>query len=284
MSFSIKYSPEGIELETNDLTFLNKDQLPLTVKFLRNLTDREIWSAVVGSHSWATFPDSDMMDVQIEDAQGVVLKRHKWDVVLNGSFFYQTLWNYCLKRSAEGKPNKGLAVGTHNGEFGEWVPLAQNSLSEIVLVEGSTKQFEELFKNFTVFPFLTFINEVVTPDGEDVIFYEGGQGYTNSVRKDVIEYWEQHSVEKNQISETHRKSLKFNDLVKDDMNWLHLDVEGIDDQLLMSLDENKFKNLDIIIFEYNNLSTEKRENIDNFMKERGYQTYRDKGICLARRE
>jgi len=78
--------------------------------------------------------------------------------------------------------------------------------------------------------------------------------------------------------------LKFNDLVSEDMNWLHLDVEGIDDQLLMSLDKNKFKNLDIIIFEYNNLSTERRENIDTFMKSKGYETYRDEGICLARRE
>ena len=276
---SINYNSEGIKVETTDLAFLNKDQLPLTVKFVRNLSGREMWSTVVGSYNWVTFPDSDMIDVQIEDAQGVILKRHKWDVFLNGSFFYQTLWNYCLKRSAEGKINMGIAIGTHNGEFGEWVPLSQNHLSEITLVEGSSKQFEELLKNFSKFPYLKFINEIVTPDGKEVIFYEGGQGYTNSVIKDVIEYWE-----KDQITETKRSSLKFNDLVSEDMNWLHLDVEGIDDQLLMSLDKNKFKNLDIIIFEYNNLSTERRENIDTFMKSKGYETYRDKGICLARRE
>lgn len=276
---SINYNSEGIKVETTDLNFLYKNQLPLKIKFLRNVSDRVLWSSEIHSHNWTSFPDSDIIDVQIEDAQGVILKRHRWDVFLNGSFFYQTLWNYCCKRISEGKKNKGLSIGTHNGEFGEWVPLAQNNLSEITLIEGSSKQFEELFKNFSEFTYLKFINEIVTPDGKEVIFYEGGQGYTNSVRKEVIEYWES-----DQITETRRSSLKFNDLVSEDMNWIHLDVEGIDDQLLMSLDENKFENLDIIIFEYNNLSTERRENIDTFMKSKGYETYRDKGICLARRE
>lgn len=82
---SINYNSEGIKVETTDLSFLNKDQLPLTVKFVRNLSGREMWSTVVGSYNWVTFPDSDMIDVQIEDAQGVILKRHRWDVFLNGS-------------------------------------------------------------------------------------------------------------------------------------------------------------------------------------------------------
>lgn len=274
----IIYNAEGIRVETDDLNFLQKDQLPLTVKFLRNVSNRILWSSEVGSYGWVTFPDSDMIDVQIEDAQGVILKRHRWDVFLDGSYFYQTLWSYCWKRFSEGKKNKGLAIGTHNGEFGEWVPLSQNTLSEITLVEGSQKQFEELFVNFSKSPHLRFINEIVTEDGRDILFYEGGEGYTNSVRKDVIEYWERAS-----ITETKRTSLKFNDLVTEDMNWLHLDVEGIDDKLIMSLDENKFQNLDIIIFEYNNLSTEDREKIDLYLKDRGYDTYREKGICLARK-
>lgn len=80
---SINYNLEGIKVETTDLSFLNNDQLPLTVKFVRNLSSREMWSTVVGSYNWVTFPDSDMIDVQIEDAQGVILKRHRWDVFID---------------------------------------------------------------------------------------------------------------------------------------------------------------------------------------------------------
>jgi len=275
---SIKYSNESIFVETGDLQSLHEDQLPLKIKFLRNVSDRVVWHTQLGSNGWASFPDSEMMDVLIEDAKGMLLSRHRWDPFMNGSVFYQTLWNYSLGRKFEGKINKGLAVGTHSGEFGEWVPLAQNLLSDIVLVEGSSKQYEGLLRNFPTSPHLTFINEIVTPDGEEVVFYEGGEGYTNSILKRVIEYWEIAP-----ITETRRNSLKFNDLVTPDINWLHLDVEGIDDKLIMSLDENKFQNLDIIIFEYNNLSTENREKIDLYLKDRGYETYREKGICLARK-
>jgi hypothetical protein len=273
---SIKYSNESILVETGDLSALMSDQFPLTIKFLRNVSDRVVWHTQLGSNGWASFQDSEMMDVLIEDAKGMLLSRHRWDPFMNGSVFYQTLWNYSLRRKLEGKTNKGLAVGTHSGEFGEWVPLAQNLLSDIILVEGSSKQYEGLLRNFPTSPHLTFINEIVTPDGGEVVFYEGGEGYTNSVLKRVIEYWESAP-----ITETRRNSLKFNELVTPDINWLHLDVEGIDDKLIMSLDANKFDHLDIIIFEYNNLSEEERKCIDDFMKDKGYSTYRERGICLA---
>ena len=146
----------------------------------------------------------------------------------------------------------------------------------MILIEASEKQYSELLNNFGIFENLQFVNKLVTDNGETVTFYEGGKGYTNSVEKRVIEFWETE-----EITATVRESIKFSDLIDSSINWIHLDVEGIDDKLLYSLSDEQYNNLGLIIFEYNNLSIEKRENINNFIIGKGFITFREKGICVA---
>jgi len=273
----IQYTEENIKITTSDLSYIfEKSQLPIKVEFVKQITGQKIWETYIDSFSWATFPDTELIDVIIKDNQNNHIYTHKWNVVKNGNYFYQKLWLYCKKRIDEGKPNKGVIIGTHNGDFGEWVPVALDKISELILVEASEEQFNELKYNFNDFNKITFINNLITENGEPTIFYEGGKGYTNSVLKRVIDYWE-----KEEITTTLKESIKFSTLITPDVNWLHLDVEGLDDKLLYSLTDEQYSHLDLIIFEYNNLSTEERENIDNFVKSKKFITFREKGICLA---
>ena len=273
----IQYTEENIKITTSDLSYIfEKSQLPIKVEFVKQITGQKIWETYIDSFSWATFPDTELIDVIIKDNQNNHIHTHKWNVVENGNYFYQKLWLYCKKRIDEGKPNKGVIIGTHNGDFGEWVPVALDKISELILVEASQRQFNELKHNYNDFNQITFINNLVTENGEPTIFYEGGRGYTNSVLKRVIDYWE-----KEEITSTLKESIKFSTLITSDVNWLHLDVEGLDDKLLYSLTDEQYLNLDLIIFEYNNLSTEERENIDNFIKLKNFTTFKEKGICLA---
>jgi len=273
----IKYTEENIKITTSDLSCIfEKSQLPIKIEFVKQITSQKIWETYIDSFSWATFPDTELIDVIIKDNQNNHIHTHKWNVVENGNYFYQKLWLYCKKRIDEGKSNKGVIIGTHNGDFGEWVPVALDKISELILVEASQRQFNELKHNYNDFNQITFINNLVTENGEPTIFYEGGRGYTNSVLKRVIDYWE-----KEEITSTLKESIKFSTLITSDVNWLHLDVEGLDDKLLYSLTDEQYLNLDLIIFEYNNLSTEERENIDNFIKLKNFTTFKEKGICLA---
>jgi len=269
----INYNNDNIHIKTLNLdNVFDELQLPLRFEFVRQVNNKKIWDVNLNSNSWATFPDTEMIDVIVRDNCGCHIFTHKWNVITNGTFFYQKLWNYCKL-----KPNsKGVVIGTHNGEFGEWVPVVQDNLSNIVLVEASEKQFIELSQNFLNYNDLNFINDLVTDDGEDILFYEGGKGYTNSVEKRVIEYWETE-----EITETLRSSIKFSNLITKDVTWIHLDVEGIDDRLLYSLSDEQFSHLDLIIFEYNNLSTEKREKINDFIISKGFIVFRENGICIA---
>mgnify|MGYP003634966839 FL=1 len=255
----------GLQIETKDLLFDS-----LKFKYVRQTTDKILWEIDLLPNSWARYPDIEMVDVIVEDPEGNEVYRHRWDVMLNGTFLYQKLWKYCLNN-----PNsKGVVVGTHSGDFGEWVPLI--NIAEMVLVEASDKQFTDLTSTYSKYQNLTLVNKLVTVDGKDVTFYEGGAGYTNSVVKKVIEYWENEP-----ITSTKRQSIKFTSLITPDTNWIHLDVEGIDDQLLMSLDDATFNHIDLIIYEYNNLSGIEREVIKDFLVSKGYKHYQEGGIGLA---
>lgn len=269
----INYSTDSIRIETHNLNVVfNSEQLPLHFDFVRQVNGKKIWDTRLNSNSWAIFPDTEMIDVIVKDNSGIHLFTHRWNVVTNGTLPYQKLWNYCKLN-----PNsKGVVVGTHSGEFGEWVPAALDKLAHITLVEASEKQFTDLSQNYSNCDNLIFVNELVTDNGEDIIFYEGGKGYTNSVEKTVIESWETE-----EITSTLRSSIKFSDLVTQDTKWIHLDVEGIDDKLLYSLSDDQYSRLDLIVFEYNNLSTEKREEINNFVISKGFISFRENGICIA---
>jgi hypothetical protein len=267
---------QGIKVNTFNLSkVFTKEQLPLKFNFVRSVNKNKIWDVELNDDSWATFPDDEIVDVIVFDKLGNLVYEKKWNVLMNGTFIYKKLWNYCLKN----KNTKGVVVGTHNGEFGEWVPVAIDKLSDIVLVEASQKQFTSLVKNYRNYNNLKFINELVTKDGGNIIFYEGGKGYTNTVVKRVIDYWE-----KEPITETERNSIKFSDLITDDVNWVHTDVEGIDYELIMSLSDNQLLNLDIIIYEYNNSTPDERELINNYLIEKGYETHRENGVSIAFRE
>jgi hypothetical protein len=262
-----------IKIETYDLKNIFYDgQLPLKFKFNRQVNNNILWEVELNSDSWATFPNKEMVNTIVFDQQGNIVFQKKWDVITNGTFIYKKLWNYCLSN----KHTKGVVVGTHNGEFGEWVPVAIDKLSEITLIEASKKQFNELINNYSSYENLKFINQLVTKDGTDTVFYEGGKGYTNTVVKRVIDYWETEP-----ITETVRESIKFSDLITPDVNWVHTDVEGIDFELIMSLTDEQLSHLDIIIYEYNNSNDEERELINNFLIEKGFQTYREEGVSIA---
>lgn len=259
------YTEQGLRIDTKSLLYDS-----LKFKFVRQTTDKLLWEIVLPSWSWAVYPDTEMVDVIVENPDGNEIYRYEWSVLINGTLFYQKLWKYCLDN-----PNsKGVVVGTHSGDFGEWVPIADKT--DITLVEASNKQFTELTATYGQYPNLTLVNELVTTNGENTLFYEGGEGYTNSVLQRVIEYWETAP-----ITSTIRTSIKFSDLITPDVKWIHLDVEGIDDRLIMSLDDSVFNHIDLIIYEYNNLEDEEREIINNFLIDKGYTTYREGGIGLA---
>ncbi len=148
----------------------------------------------------------------------------------------------------------------------------------MVLVEGSKNQYDKLWKNYAGRPGIKTIFDLVTTDGGEVEFWEGGKGYTNTVIKRVIDYWEREP-----IAATKRTSISINDLIEKECNgsidWLHLDVEGLDAKLLMAVNPKYLPGF--IIFEDFNLPQEEKNTIYDYLKSFGYQLHSEAGICMA---
>lgn len=271
---------QSIRIETKSLEAIFKpEQLPINFQIKNVVSKKVIWETNLLSHMWAEFPNSELNDVVVNDAQGNFIYQYRWDILQNGSIFYKSLWLYCKSLINKGiKPN-GLVIGTHDGEFGEWVPLVRNFMSDMLLVEGSEKQFSVLKNNYEGKQGVRLSFNLITPDGSDVEFFEGGAGYTNSVVKRVIEHWE---TEK--IHSTKRNSIAINDLINNNfqkLDWLHLDVEGLDAKLIMAIEPNKIP--DFIIYEDFNLENEEKTQLFKYLGEKGYILHSEGGICMARK-
>lgn len=261
------YSNKEIKITTGLVSVLYN--LPLRLVISNHVTKKEIWSCEMWDESWASFPNSEMNDVSIYDKNGLVYNR-EWDVMYDGDFLYKTLYLYCKNIDRYNIKPMGLAIGTHDGEFGEWVPCVLDYVTEVFLVEASQPQFEKLSKNYEKHTNVKLINELVTVDGKPTEFYEGGRGYTNSVVERVIKSWETEKIEKNLKS-----SIRVNDLIESTPNkridWLHTDVEGYDGELIMSIKKDYLPNL--IIFENNNFELSEKLKINNYLRDLGYEIY-----------
>jgi|LauGreDrversion4_2_1035121.scaffolds.fasta_scaffold299216_2 hypothetical protein len=270
---NVDYSNREIKVKVEKISTLFK--LPLKFSVISNVSNKEIWSCDLNDNWWATYPNNEINNTKIVDANNNLVFEKKWNVLEDGSYLYKSLYYFCqnILYSENRKPN-GLVVGSHDGEFGEWVPCVLHNLSNAVLVEASKPQFDKLVENYKKIPNVKMINNIVSTDGNPVEFFEGGLGYTNSVVERVIRGWE-----KEEINSSVKESVSINSLIDDKIDWLHLDVEGYDAKLLMALQSDKLPNL--IIFEYENLKEEENDQVKKYLINLGYELEYRKVSCLA---
>ena len=276
---NIKYSSEGIRVDVGQISKYNQN-LPLKLNIKKHVSKEIQWSTNLNDNWYATYPNTEMFDVEICDSKNRIIYTKVWDVMENGNHFYKSLWMYNKNILSSGKFPKGLVIGTHDGEFGEWVPIVKKRECNVILVEASDTQFQKLKNNYINYSLVKPIQNLITPNGGEVEFFEGGKGYTNTVVENVIRHWE-----KEEIKSTKRPSISITDLIITEcdgsIDWLHLDVEGLDAQLIMGIDETKVSLPNFIIFEDYNLSQDKKDEIYSWLHNKGYVTYSEGGICEA---
>lgn len=273
------YNFDGIKVTVGQVSKYNQN-LPLTLNIKKHVSGEVQWTTKLQDGWFATFPNTEMFDVEILDSMGRLVYIKKWDIMEHGNHFYKSLYLYNKSILSKGKLPIGLVIGTHDGEFGEWVPSVQDRECSVVLVEASDRQFSKLNNNYSKNSMVKTIQNLVTPNGGEVEFFEGGEGYTNSIVENVIRSWE-----KEEIKSTKRDSISITDLILNycggHLDWIHLDVEGLDAELIMGIDQTRVNLPNFIIFEDYNLSSNKKNEIYNFFQENGYVTFSEGGICEA---
>tara|TARA_Y100000385_G_scaffold288248_1_gene354364 strand:+ start:227 stop:1054 length:828 start_codon:yes stop_codon:yes gene_type:complete len=266
----ITYNHPNIRIDTKEVSKLYS--LPLKVEIVTHVSKRVQWSCEVKDNSWATFSNDSIFDVVIKDANNKIIINREFNVLEDGSYLDKVLYLYCQNLNNP----QGLAIGSHDGEFGEWVLPTLGNLTKTTLVEASTPQFTKLTENYKNFSNVDLIQNLVTTDGSKVEFFEGGKGYTNSVKENVIRSWE-----KEEINSNLRESISINSLINQTspnrkLDWLHLDIEGYDAEILKAINVDLLPNF--IIFEHNNLLMEDKLRLENYLIDLGYHLNRDDAV------
>ncbi len=266
----ITYNHPNIRIDTKEVSKLYS--LPLKVEIVTHVSKRVQWSCEVKDNSWATFSNDSIFDVVIKDANNKIIINREFNVLEDGSYLDKVLYLYCQNLNNP----QGLAIGSHDGEFGEWVLPTLGNLTKTTLVEASTPQFTKLTENYKNFSNVDLIQNLVTTDGSKVEFFEGGKGYTNSVKENVIRSWE-----KEEINSNLRESISINSLINQTspnrkLDWLHLDIEGYDAEILKAINMDLLPNF--IIFEHNNLLMEDKLRLENYLIDLGYHLNRDDAV------
>ena len=260
----------------NDMTQVS-DNLPLTLK-LKNIITGEIhFEHQFWPNVWANWTGAELItDMLIYDSTGELIFEKKWDVTEYGDSVEKDLWYYLKGRQNRGLRSKGLVIGTHDGRNGHWIYPIKHDLSNATLIDGSDKQYVELVNNYKNKINVETKNLIVTTDGSDVEWYQGGEGYTDTVVKELIEAW----VNDGTIIKTHRPSVSINELMtQDNYDWLHLDVEGIDGDLILCLEQRP----NVIVYESMNLPEEMNNKLNEWFSINQYFTITDNGNTIAKK-
>jgi hypothetical protein len=243
---------------------------------LKNIISKEIhFTHTLNSNTWCKWSGAELItDILIYDVNDNLIHKHQWDILSDGDEIEKSLWFYLKSRKERGLKSNGLVIGTHDGRNGHWIYPVKQNLSTALLIDGSEKQFSNLTKNYEWNSNVKMINTIVTPNGGNVVWYQGGEGYTDTVVSDLIHDW----LDDSQITKVEKESISFVDLTNsNNFDWIHLDVEGIDGDLILSLE--KLPN--VIVYESMNLNVDMEIKLKEWFDRNGYITLICNGNTMA---
>lgn len=254
-----------VELLSSDIS--DDFQAPLKFQVFNNIDNSLKWQVELNYQHWAEWYEPPNTTTVIYDNVGKLIKKWYWDTFIHGDVIHKRFLDWCIKNPL----SRGIAIGTNDGTTGEWVYPVSLGLTDAILVEASDSTFDKLKENWKYYNNVKFERNLITTTGGECIFYESDDSATNTVSKDQLD-----RLKSNQeIKEIKKNSISLNDLVikynlQNELSWLHLDVEGLDDELVMSMDDNKIKLPEIIIYESLNLSEERKTKVINWLKNKNY--------------
>lgn len=232
-----------------------------------DIFDRVVWNSQLNIGYFSMWPWLTWTKVKIVDSSGNLIYKWTWNPLKDGCVCHQIFYLWSLKN----RGSFGIAIGTHDGTFGEWVGLVNDGLLKALLIEASEKQFLKLNEFYSGKEWVKCENKLVTVNGGDVIFYEGGSGHTNSVSKDHIEI-----TVKDNIKEVKKDSESFISILERNKGykWVHIDVEGIDDDLILSLRGREDLLPEVLIYEHESLTIEKESKLVKFLENNSYTIHK----------
>lgn len=259
-------NPYGKIVCTIGHDFAAQNKGPFTFRCTNDISKKVVWeNKEMFAGWWSLYVEPCNCTAEILDRDGEIIQSWTWETDNHGDLIHRLFMEWCCKNPGA----KGIAIGTHDGTTGEWVVPAIEGKIEAYLVEASGKQYLELFQNYRNKANCKPLQSLVTAKGGELEFFESDSGYTNSTSKEHVLKFSQN------VRSVKKSSVSINELVElcglgKDLRWLHLDVEGIDDELILALDPERIRMPEIIIYETLNLDRKRKDAVVRWLEEKNY--------------
>jgi FkbM family methyltransferase len=249
----------------------DSDELNYPVKiFFTSQSGNVIWSTLIShSNTWCELPSSRNIDIRVIDNNGEIILNKIWSENFNSDICELKFLDWCKYFiSTNNKKPKGIVVGAHNGSSGEWVTANNKKLiGSTLLIEPNETPFQQLVTRYQNDFIFTYKNILVSETGGHVDFYtdKNGESESSSILQSNVTKYHDKIITKKIYSKT------LNDLIiYFEPDWIHLDVEGLDAKLLLSVSDELIQKIKFIIWEDIHLTNEETILLNNKLKNNGF--------------
>lgn len=264
----ISYKKEGNNLKSNVEFTSSNLNYPVKVYFIiygTNIWDFEITSSGV----WCELPNSRNVDIRVIDNNGNVVLNKIWEHNSNSDTVEIEFLKWCRDfHNLKSYKPCGVVIGCHSGVSGEWVEAYKSNLiGESLLVEPNIIPFNKLVSNYQSDSKFTFIKSVVSESDDFVDFYtnENGDSESSSLIESNLLKSSNNSI-KNKV-----KSISPNFIFKNyKVDWLHIDAEGYDANILFLISDEDIIKVGFIIWEHIHLSQDVKFNLSKRLQNLGF--------------
>lgn len=252
------------EISHDIINIIDKKKLPLKFKVCGLVDNNNIYyETELSGGMWAKYSGIRDIRVLIFTKDNVLIKEKKYSYELENLKLYE-FWEYYCKLN---KNYKFLILGSGNGNWGEWCnPIIENNI-KCHLVEGDEDEFKKLKNSYEKFENVRMYNIFLSSDGKDYNFYKLNNGFSSI----NLSYLEKNNLKTNNIQKVKTIDIKTFLSILEDIDCIRFDVEGIDYDLIKSIDDDVFNNLKFVQYEHMNLEEKKIKEIDELFINKGFK-------------
>ncbi len=238
---------------------------PINVKFINKVSGQITWEANLPPYMYTLSPlFSDHCIVKISDCNGNLLVEKEIDNILDGD----QVSNYFEVWSKANKGALGIIGGSHDGTSGEWVNAINKNNLDAIIYEPLDSAFEELKKHYGNKNNVSLKRKAITIDGGPISFYANKDGSFCSTTS--LEF-AKNNLDLNQFD----KQIIDSESIKNILElyrpkWIHLDLEGLDFEIVMEILKHDNFLPELIVFEHQHITPENSNILNLELKKKNY--------------
>lgn len=263
---NIKIANDQIICTVSNDAKINQSHFPLKFQAVQLVTNKIVWEAELNLNSWASWNSIRDVNFRVVTKNDIILKEINYDYSNENLDIYE-FWDYFCRIN---KKSTGLILGAGDGTWGEWVIPVNREKINCHLVEATDSTFLKLKEAYSYNFNFKLHNYLISIDGLEYKFYEGDHDDgLNTINHDYLKKING-EVSSNFVI---KKSKSILELLKEigKIDWIRVDLEGIDYEILKKIPTAYLKSLIMIQYEHLYLSDDKINELDNIIIPLGFK-------------